>query len=56
MPEFLAVFPEGVPYAIHRELRLGKAGGGEGWRLTFTDEDLASAQPDWRSRKIASGV
>ena len=38
MPEFVAMFPRGAPYAIYRELRLGKMGGGEEprWQLSFT--------------------
>jgi hypothetical protein len=58
MPEFVAMFPKGAPYAVYRELRLGKKSGGgeERWQLSFTDDDLAIAQPDWRARKSASGA
>jgi hypothetical protein len=58
MPEFVAVFPKGAAYAIYRELRLGKMSSGEElqWRVTFTDDDPATARPDWRARKSASGA
>jgi hypothetical protein len=55
MPEFLAAFPEGAPYAIRRELRLAKAIGAEGWGLTFSD-DPARPQAEWRGRKTAAGI
>jgi hypothetical protein len=51
MPEFSAAFPKDVPYAIHRELRLEKAIGAEGWRLSFIDQ----VRDQWRGRKTASG-
>jgi hypothetical protein len=37
-PEFVAVFPEGAPYAIYRELRVGTMSGGDEprWQLSFT--------------------
>jgi hypothetical protein len=58
MPEFVAMFPKGAPYAIYRELRLGKMGGGDElrWQLSFTDDDLAVARPDLARRKSASGA
>jgi len=55
MPEFSAAFPEGVPYAIQRELRLAKATAAEGWRLAFTDDQIRT-QAEWRRRKTASGL
>ena len=58
MPEFVAIFPKGSPYAIYRELRLEKMSGGQEphWQLSFTDDDAAIAQPAWRARKSASGA
>ena len=39
-PEFIAVFPEGAPYAIYRELRVGTMSGVDEprWQLSFTRE------------------
>ena len=55
MPEFLAMFPRGAPYAIYRELRLGKMSGGDEprWQLSFTDDEPAIAPPHWRARRSA---
>ena len=57
MPEFVAMFPRGAPYAIYRELRLGKMSGGDEprWQLSFTDDEPAIAQPAWRAREISVG-
>jgi len=50
-----AMFPRGAPYAIYRELRLGKMSGGDEprWQLGFTDDESAIARPHWRARKSA---
>ena len=58
MPEFVAVFPKGAPYAIYRELRVGTMSGGDEprWQLSFTDDDLVSVRRDWRGRKTASNA
>jgi hypothetical protein len=55
MPEFVAMFPRGAPYAIYRELRIGKMSGGQEphWQLSFTDDEPAIARPQWRDRKSA---
>ncbi len=55
MPEFVAMFPRGAPYAIHRELRIRKISGGQEphWQLSFTDDEPAIARPQWRDRRSA---
>jgi hypothetical protein len=58
MPEFIAMFPQGAPYAIYRELRLEKMSGGREphWQFSFTEDAPAIARLNWRALKSASGA
>ena len=58
MPEFVAMFPKGAPYAIYRELRLEKMSGGQEphWQLSFTEDAPTIARLNWRAWKSASGA
>ena len=56
LPEFAAVFPDGAPYAIYRQLRIATTSSREEsrWQLNFTDDDFVSMRP--AAEKIASGA
>ena len=56
VPEFVAMFPQGAPYAICRELRLEKMSGGQEphWQFRFTDDAPDLARLNWRTRRSAS--